>query len=104
MKRLDRKATALRTESTEEWGEPPEKLTCRKVEKADLLKQVVLVDQSPIGRTPRSNPVTYIKAFDHHPRAVRVHAGSRQARLHRRPFFVQHSRAAAAKPARATAP
>jgi excinuclease ABC subunit A len=28
------------------------------------LKDVVLVDQSPIGRSPRSNPVTYIKAFD----------------------------------------
>ena len=34
------------------------------MERADLLTQVVLVDQSPIGRTPRSNPVTYIKAFD----------------------------------------
>jgi excinuclease ABC subunit A len=31
---------------------------------AQYLHDVVLVDQSPIGRTPRSNPVTYIKAFD----------------------------------------
>ena len=30
----------------------------------EQLKDVVLVDQSPIGRSPRSNPVTYIKAFD----------------------------------------
>ena len=34
------------------------------LEGAEWIDEVVLVDQSPIGRTPRSNPVTYIKAFD----------------------------------------
>ncbi len=41
-----------------------ERQTCRAVDGVERIKDVVLVDQSPIGRTPRSNPVTYIKAFD----------------------------------------
>ena len=38
--------------------------THRKIEGAEMVSDVVLVDQQPIGRTPRSNPVTYLKAFD----------------------------------------
>ena len=38
--------------------------TWRNLEGDEFIDEVVLVDQSPIGRTPRSNPVTYIKAFD----------------------------------------
>jgi excinuclease ABC subunit A len=36
----------------------------RKIEGTELITDAVLVDQTPIGRTPRSNPVTYLKAFD----------------------------------------
>lgn len=38
---------------------------CDGLDGVSALDQVVLVDQSPIGRTPRSNPVTYVKAWDH---------------------------------------
>jgi excinuclease ABC subunit A len=34
------------------------------LEGLSYLTDIVLVDQTPIGRTPRSNPVTYLKAFD----------------------------------------
>ena len=36
----------------------------KEIKGAELIDDVILVDQSPIGRTPRSNPVTYIKAYD----------------------------------------
>ncbi|MEJ7622887.1 MAG: excinuclease ABC subunit UvrA [Pyrinomonadaceae bacterium] len=37
---------------------------CKEIRGGDLIDDIILVDQSPIGRTPRSNPVTYIKAYD----------------------------------------
>jgi len=35
-----------------------------RLEGGEWIDDVILVDQSPIGRTPRSNPVTYIKVYD----------------------------------------
>ena len=34
------------------------------IEGMHYINDVILVDQSPIGRTPRSNPITYVKVFD----------------------------------------
>src|SRR5690606_34232664 len=37
----------------------------RRIDGSALVDKVVHVDQSPIGRTPRSNPATYTGVFDH---------------------------------------
>jgi excinuclease ABC subunit A len=37
---------------------------CDRLEGDSALTAIEMVDQSPIGRTPRSNPATYLKAFD----------------------------------------
>ncbi len=50
----------------------------KRIEGAENIDKVILIDQSPIGRTPRSNPATYTKVFDH----IRdVYALTRDAKL-----------------------
>ncbi len=65
---LSAKAATRKKPSNIEADDPSlsesQRQTCRSVEGDYHLSDVILVDQSPIGRTPRSNPVTYIKAFD----------------------------------------
>jgi excinuclease ABC subunit A len=39
-------------------------LSYKKIEGLEYIDKVIDIDQSPIGRTPRSNPATYIKVFD----------------------------------------
>ncbi len=45
------------------YGSRTEPLSYKKVEGLDLIDKVIEVDQSPIGRTPRSNPATYTGVF-----------------------------------------
>jgi excinuclease ABC subunit A len=50
-----------------------------KIEGHEQLENVALIDQSPIGRSPRSNPVTYLKIFDH---IRKLFAEQREARAY----------------------
>ena len=54
-------------------------LPYRDVEGIDLIRGLRIIDQAPIGRTPRSNPVTYLKVFDH---IRKLFAGQPEARAH----------------------
>ncbi len=47
----------------------------------EQIEEMVLVDQSPIGRTPRSNPVTYMDAYDEIRRLFAATADARQRAL-----------------------
>jgi excinuclease ABC subunit A len=58
------KTSSVSDDEEETGGGAAPKKVCSRVEGASLVNEVVMIDQSPIGRTPRSNPVTYIKAFD----------------------------------------
>lgn len=46
------------------WQGRHKPLAYKKIEGLEHIDKVIDIDQSPIGRTPRSNPVTYIKVFD----------------------------------------
>ena len=50
---------------------------CRELAGGDAVDAVALVDQAPVGRTPRANPATYVKAWDH---VRRLFAGTPAAR------------------------
>lgn len=52
---------ALRRDLNRAESEPGEHDTIEGVEHLD---KIIAIDQSPIGRTPRSNPATYVKVFD----------------------------------------
>ena len=52
---------SLRRDLMKGKGEPGEH---DRIEGVEHLNKVIAIDQSPIGRTPRSNPGTYIKVFD----------------------------------------
>jgi excinuclease ABC subunit A len=49
-----------------------------RVEGLELVDKVVVVDQSPIGRTPRSNPATYTGVFDH---VRKLYASTQEAKV-----------------------
>jgi len=44
-------------------GTPRESAPCRRIEGLEHIDRVIDIDQSPIGRTPRSNPATYAGVF-----------------------------------------
>ena len=52
---------------------------CKKIKGLENIDKIINIDQSPIGRSPRSNPATYTGAFD----LIRdIFAGTNEAKIH----------------------
>ena len=56
------------------------------------INAIELVDQTPIGRSPRSNPVTYMKIFDTYNGTFTVTARIKAQGIYQWKFFVQRAR------------
>ena len=73
------------------------------IEGSEAIDKVIQIDQSPIGRTPRSNPATYTGLFTFIPRDLCDAAGSTGARLSAGTLLLQRQGRAFARRVRATA-
>ncbi len=60
-----------------------------RIDGAQLIDKIIAIDQSPIGRTPRSNPATYIKVFDEIRSLFAEMSEVQSARLHAQPIQLQ---------------
>ncbi len=89
-------------EGDEEDAGESRRMTCTRVEGKEKVKDVVMIDQTPIGRTPRSNPVTYIKAFDIIRGLFAATQDAERSAAIQPDIFPSMCRAAAARLARAT--
>ena len=63
-----------------------------RIEGDNNLTEVEMIDQSPIGRTPRLESRHLYEGVRSDSRSFCLHAGSQKARPHARPFLVQYSR------------
>jgi excinuclease ABC subunit A len=81
---LERELAGGKTSAKEHLGEPVGEYAS--ASGLDALDAVVLIDQSPIGRTPRSNPVTYIGGWDEVRRIFSAQPLSRQRGYEARHF------------------